>query len=144
MMDDMSYSYPDDGPPADLLIAAEAKTLGETFAQIAYAMFEIITPLEGIAEKEEFTLEATGTDLESLLFNIMDEFLYINDVEFLVPKKIDLVVDIENLTAVAKCIGERFSRDTHETGIAVKAVTYHMMIIKETEDGWYVRMVFDT
>jgi SHS2 domain-containing protein len=140
----MSYSYPDEGPPADLLIAAEAKTLGETFAQVAYAMFEIITPLEGIAEKEEFTLEATGHDLESLLFNIMDEFLYINDVEFLVPKKIDLVVDIENLTAVAKCIGERFSRDTHETGIAVKAVTYHMMIIKETDDGWYVRMVFDT
>lgn len=144
MICDMSYSYPDEGPPADLLIAAEAKTLGETFAQVAYAMFEIITPLEGIAEKEVFTLEATGTDLESLLFNIMDEFLYINDVEFLVPKKIDLVVDIENLTAVAKCIGERFSRDTHETGIAVKAVTYHMMIIKETDDGWYVRMVFDT
>jgi len=144
MIDDMSYSYPDEGPPADLLIAAEAKTLGETFAQVAYAMFEVITPREGIAEKEEFTLEATGTDLESLLFNIMDEFLYINDVEFLVPKKIDLVVDIENLTAVAKCIGERFSRDTHETGIAVKAVTYHMMIIKETDDGWYVRMVFDT
>lgn len=140
----MSYSYPDGGPTADLLIDATAPTLGEAFAQIAYAMFNIITPLEGIAEKEEFTLEATGTDLESLLFNIMDEFLYINDVEFLVPKKIDMVVDQENFTAVAKCIGERFSQDTHETGIAVKAVTYHMMIIKKIPEGWYVRKVFDT
>ena len=140
----MSYSYPDGGPTADLLIDATAPTLGEAFAQIAYAMFNIITPLEGITEKEEFTLEATGTDLESLLFNIMDEFLFINDVEFLVPKKIDLVVDIDNIKAVAKCIGERFSQDTHETGIAVKAVTYHMMEIKENPDGWYVRMVFDT
>ncbi len=131
----MSYSYPDEGPPADLLVAAEAETLGKAFEQIAYAMFNIITPLEGIAEKEEFTLEAGGTDLKSLLFNIMDEFLYINDVEFLVPKKIDMVVDIDNLKATAKCI---------ETGIAVKAVTYHMMEIKETADGWYVRMVFDT
>ena len=140
----MSYSYPDEGPPADLLVAAEAETIGEAFEQIAYAMFNIITPLEGIAEKEEFTLEAGGTDLKSLLFNIMDEFLYINDVEFLVPKKIDMVVDIDNLKATAKCIGERFSQETHETGIAVKAVTYHMMEIKETADGWYVRMVFDT
>ena len=140
----MSYSYPDGGPTADLLIDATAPTLGEAFAQIAYAMFNIITPLEGIAEKEEFTLEATGTDLESLLFNIMDEFLFINDVEFLVPKKIELVVDHEKISAVAKCVGERFSQETHETGIAVKAVTYHMMDIRETPDGWYVRMVFDT
>jgi len=140
----MSYSYPDGGPTADLLIDAKAPTLGEAFAQIAYAMFNIITPLEGIAEKEEFTLEATGTDLESLLFNIMDEFLYINDVEFLVPRKIELTVDQENIKAVAKCIGERFSQATHETGIAVKAVTYHMMVIKEIPEGWYVRMVFDT
>ena len=140
----MSYSYPDGGPTADLLIDATAPTLGEAFAQIAYAMFNIITPLEGIAEKEEFTLEATGNDLESLLFNIMDEFLYINDVEFLVPKKIALTVDIDEIKAVAMCVGERFSQETHETGIAVKAVTYHMMEIRENPDGWYVRMVFDT
>ena len=140
----MSYSYPEGGPTADLLIDATAPTLGEAFAQIAYAMFNIITPLEGIAEKEEFSLEATGTDLESLLFNIMDEFLFINDVEFLVPKKIALTVDIDEVKAVARCVGERFSQETHETGIAVKAVTYHMMEIKENPDGWYVRMVFDT
>jgi SHS2 domain-containing protein len=140
----MSYSYPDGGPTADLLIDATAPTLGEAFAQIAYAMFNIITPLEGIEEKEEFILEADGTDLESLLFNIMDEFLYINDVEFLVPRKIELTVDHEKIKAVAKCIGERFSQETHETGIAVKAVTYHMMEIKEIPDGWYVKMVFDT
>lgn len=140
----MSYSYPEGGPTADLLIDAKAETLGEAFAQVAYAMFNIITPLEGIAEKEEFTLEAKGTDLENLLFNIMDEFLYINDVEFLVPKRIEMEIDFDEIKATAKCIGERFSQQTHETGIAVKAVTYHMMVIKETEDGWYVRMVFDT
>lgn len=140
----MTYIYPEGGPTADLLIAAEAKTLGEAFTQIALGMFNVITPISGITEKEEFILEAEGTDLENLLFNIMDEFLYINDVEFLVPKKIKIDIDFENTKATAKCIGERFSQDTHETGIAVKAVTYHMMVIKETEEGWYVRMVFDT
>ena len=140
----MTYIYPEGGPTADLLIAAEAETLGEAFAQIAFGMFNVITPLLGIAEKEEFILEARGTDLENLLFNIMDEFLYINDVEFLVPKKIDIEIDFDNIKATAKCVGERFSQDTHETGIAVKAVTYHMMEVKETDNGWYVRMVFDT
>ena len=140
----MSYGYPEGGPTADLLVDATGKTLGEAFAQIAFAMFNMMTPIAGIAEKEEFTLEANGTDLESLLFNLMDEFLFITDVEFLVPKSVHITVDHENLSAIAVCKGERFSAATHEVGIQIKAVTYHMMEIKETPDGWYVRMVFDT
>ena len=140
----MSYSYPEGGPTADLLVAATGKTLGEAFAQIALGMFNMMTPLSGISEKEEFKLEAEGTDLESLLFNLMDEFLFITDVDFLIPKSIKVIVDHENLSASADCMGERFSAATHEVGIQIKAVTYHMMEIKETPDGWSVRMVFDT
>jgi SHS2 domain-containing protein len=140
----MSYSYPEGGPTADLLVEANGKTLGEAFAQIALGMFNMMTPLSGITEKEEFKLTAQGTDLESLLFNLMDEFLFINDVEFLVPKSAHITVDRENINAVAICMGERFSAATHEVGIQIKAVTYHMMEIKKTTNGWYVRMVFDT
>jgi SHS2 domain-containing protein len=140
----MTYSYPEGGPTADLLIEATGKTLGEAFAQIALGMFNMMTPLEGISEKEEFLVEAEGSDLESLLFNIMDEFLFIADVEFLIPKNIHITVDHENMSAVGVCKGERFSNTTHEVGIQIKAVTYHMMDIKQTNKGWYVRMVFDT
>jgi len=140
----MSYSYPEGGPTADLLVAATGKSLGEAFAQIALGMFNMMTPLSGISEKEEFKLDAQGTDLESLLFNLMDEFLFITDVDFLIPKSIEVIVDHKNLSASAVCMGERFSAATHEVGIQIKAVTYHMMEIKETPDGWSVRMVFDT
>ena len=140
----MTYNYPEGGPTADLLIEATGNTLGEAFAQIALGMFNMMTPLEGLAEKEEFMVEAEGTDYESLLFNIMDELLFVADVEFLVPKKCHITVDHENMSAVGVCKGERFSATTHEVGIQIKAVTYHMMDIKETPDGWYVRMVFDT
>ena len=140
----MSYSYPEGGPTADLLVEATGETLGEAFAQIALGMFNMMTPLEGISEKEEFSVEAKGTDLESLLFNIMDELLFIADVEFLIPKTIDITVDHENVSVAGVCKGERFSNTTHEVGIQIKAVTYHMMEIKETPKGWYVRMVFDT
>lgn len=140
----MSYSYPEGGPTADLLVEATGETLGDAFAQIALGMFNMMTPLSGITEREEFILKAEGSDLESLLFNLMDEFLFITDTEFLVPKKVHITVDEEHLSAVAVCKGERFSNTTHEVGIQVKAVTYHMMEIKETPDGWLVRMVFDT
>jgi len=138
------YTYPDGGPLADLLVEATGSTLGEAFANLALGMFNAMTPIGGIAEEEEFTLEAEGMDMESLLFNLMDEFLYLNDVEFLVPRRIEVEVDAENFTAEAKCVGERFSRETHEVGVAVKAVTYHMMEIRKKKNGWRVRVVFDT
>jgi SHS2 domain-containing protein len=139
-----SYTYLEGGPTADLYIEATGGTLEEAFTNIAYAMFNVITPLEGISEKEKYIIEATGKDLESLLFNLMDEFLYINDIEFLVPKRIELKINLERLHAIAECYGERFSAKTHEVGIAVKAVTFHLMEIKEQKNGWIVRMVFDT
>ncbi len=138
------FTYPEEGPLADLLVEATGSTLGEAFANLALGMFNAMTPIGGIAEEEEFTVEAEGIDMESLLFNLMDEFLYLNDVEFLVPRRIEVQVDEENFKATAKCIGERFSRETHEVGIAVKAATYHMMEIRKEKDGWRVRMVFDT
>jgi SHS2 domain-containing protein len=138
------FTYPEGGPLADLLVEATGSTLGEAFANLALGMFNAMTPIGGIAEEEEFTLEAEGMDMESLLFNLMDEFLYLNDVEFLVPRRIEVQVDVKNFTAEGKCVGERFSSETHEVGIAVKAVTYHMMEIREETNGWRVRMVFDT
>jgi SHS2 domain-containing protein len=138
------FTYPEGGPLADLLVEATGSTLGDAFANLTLGMFNAMTPIGGIAEEEEFTLEAEGMDMESLLFNLMDEFLYLNDVEFLVPRRIEIQVDVENFKAEARCIGERFSRETHEVGIAVKAATYHMMEIVEEEEGWRVRMVFDT
>jgi SHS2 domain-containing protein len=140
----MSYTYPEGGPPADLLVEAAGETLGEAFANLALGMFNAMTPIGDIAEEEEFVVEAQGDDLESLLFNFMDEFLYLNDVEFLVPRRMEVSVDEKSFHAEALCVGERFSRDTHETGIAVKAVTYHMMEIKHVDGGYRVRMVFDT
>jgi SHS2 domain-containing protein len=140
----MSYTYPEGGPAGDLLVEATGGTLGEAFANLALGMFNAMTPIGGIEEEEEFVVEAQGDDMESLLFNFMDEFLYLNDVEFLVPRRVEVSVDEKHFHAEALCVGERFSRDTHETGVAVKAVTYHMMEIRRVDGGYRVRMVFDT
>lgn len=138
------YSYPDGGPPADLYVEGRGETLGEAFASVALAMFNTLSPLEGIKERETFTAEAEGHDMESLLFNIMDELLYINDTEGLMARSLEVEVDTEGFKAEATCRGERFDQGRHEPGIQVKAVTYHLMKIEELPEGWRVRMVFDT
>ena len=138
------YSYPPGGPPADLLVEGSGRTLGEAVANVALGMLNAITPLEGIREKESYTAEATGTDLQSLIFNILDELLYLNDFEGLTAKRLTVEIDEKNLRARAEGKGEHFSATTHEVGIAVKAVTYHMMSVENRGGEWIVRVVFDT
>jgi SHS2 domain-containing protein len=138
------YSYPPGGPPADLLVEGTGATLGEAVANVALGMLNAITPLDGIAERETIRAEAEGTDLKNLIFNLLDEILYMNDSEGLTPRSLEVEIDEKNLRAKATGRGERFSRDTHSVGIAVKAVTYHMMEVERTSEGYKVRVVFDT
>ncbi|MDP2899498.1 MAG: archease [Candidatus Bathyarchaeota archaeon] len=138
------YSYPPGGPPADLLVEGRGRTLGEAVANVALGMLNAITPLEGITERETYRAEAEGTDLQSLILNILDEILFLNDSEGLTAKSLTVEIDEGRFRASAVGQGERFSAATHEVGIAVKAVTYHMMKIERTTDGYRVQVVFDT
>lgn len=138
------YSYPPGGPPADLLVEGTGRTLGEAVANVALGMLNSITPLEGIAERETYTAEVEGTDTQSLIFNILDELLFLNDSEGLTARSLTIDIDEANNKAKATGRGERFSAATHRVGIAVKAVTYHMMKVEKTSEGYTVRVVFDT
>jgi SHS2 domain-containing protein len=138
------YSYPPGGPPADLLVEGRGKTLGEAVANVALGMLNMITPLEGISAKETYRAEVEGSDLQSLIFNLLDEMLFLNDSDGLTAKSLTVEIDEANLKARAAARGERFSAATHQVGIAVKAVTYHMMKIEKIPEGYSVRMVFDT
>jgi len=118
--------------------------MGEAFANVALAMYNVITPLGGIHERETFTVEVEGSDHESLLFNFLAELLYRVDVDGLIAKRIKIEIIPTDFKLSARCVGERFSAATHEVGESVKAVTYHMMSIKSEGDTWTVRTVFDT
>ena len=138
----MGFRYAEDGPVADLTIEAEGSTLEEAFQNAALAMFNAITPLEGIEEREECSIEAEGDDMGALLFNFLDELLYVNDVDLLVFSGIE--VEIDGLRLRARCCGEPFDLERHRQGIAVKAVTFHQMRIEQRGGGWSIRVVLDT
>jgi SHS2 domain-containing protein len=140
----LRFSYAEEGPTADLTVDAWGTTLGEAFTSVALAMFNAITPLDGVEEHEVRTFEVDGDDLGALLFNFLDELLYIHDVDLLVFSNFDMKLDEERVRLTAECWGERFDLGRHQQGIAVKAVTFHDMRIEREDEGWAVRVVFDT
>lgn len=138
------FSYIEEGPSADLAIEAYGPTLDEAFANAALAMFNAMTPLEGVEEREVRTLEVRGDDLGGLLYNFLDELLYVHDTELIVFSGVVVVLDEETLQLTAECGGEPFNLHRHEQGIAIKAVTFHQMKFERVENGWVIRVVFDT
>lgn len=138
------FFYPDDGPQADLTVEAYGSTLNEAFSNIALGAFNAITPLEEVEEVEGRRVEVESEDYLGLLYDFLDELLFIYDSELLVFSKIDVRLEENPLRLLAECIGERLDLNRHRSRIVIKAVTFHQMKIEETPEGWRIRVVFDT
>lgn len=131
---------------ADVQCHSWGANLEEAFANSGLAMYNYMTPIKGIEIDESLsrTFEAEGHDLESLLFNFLDELLFVFHTEFFVARRLAVTeIDRENWTIRARAQGGTFSRDRHECGTEVKAITYSAMQILETPDEAEVFVIVD-
>ena len=132
---------------ADVQVKSWGNNLEEAFAQTAYSLMATITPnLKKITPKIEKSLDIEAEDKEALLFDFLSEFLYIFDVEGLIFNqiKVESIKKINSyyeLKAILK--GEKFSKEKHEIGTEVKAITYSFMKIEEDIDNVTINIVFD-
>ena len=130
--------------PSDVGFEVYGTTLEELFANAAIACYGFMTDIEEIDETEERAIEIESEDLYSLMFDWLDELLFLFESESLVFKKFDLKVDVsgDGTSISGRCRGGKFDPYRHESGIIIKAVTYNMMEIKKNE-LWHARVVLD-
>jgi|TARA_Y100000310_G_scaffold118201_1_gene117018 SHS2 domain-containing protein len=129
---------------ADAKFQAYGKSMEEAFSNAALAMFSIITDTKKINKKIKKGIKAEGTDLKSLLYNFLEEFLFLLDSNnFLLNSikniKIKKINDAYKLEATA--IGDK--AENYETSGDIKAVTYNEMEVKEKKDNVMVQVVLD-
>src|SRR3989344_1486847 len=125
---------------ADVKFQAYGKTLEESFANAALAMFSVMTDVKKIKPiiKKEFNMK--GIDQKQLLYKFLEEFLFLMDAKFLLLSKITKIKIKDNkLNAVVY-----FDKaDKYKTHGDVKAVTYQQMEIKKEKDKFIVQVVVD-
>lgn len=131
---------------ADVLIVAWGPTLEEAFKYAVLGMYEVMTDLGSVRPAEERVVEAEGTDLENLLYNLVERLIILFDEEaFLVSSVEDAKLSQSDggwrATLVVR--GERYDPSRHESRVLVKAATYHMMRIWSESGAWYVQYVVD-
>ena len=117
----------------------------QVFEQATIAMFGYMTDLSTVEHSREVEMEATGHDLESLLYNFMDECLFTFSADtFICPCMINITeFDKENFSIKATLGGETFDLSKHPQGTEVKAITYSNMQVYDEPDKCECYVIID-
>lgn len=125
---------------ADVKFQAEGKDLEEAFSNCALALKEVMIGKSKIKEEDERIIEVSGKDREKLLYEFLEEFLYLFDAERFVLSKIKhLKIEDGQLDAVV--VGDR--AENYKISNSVKAVTYSEMFVKKKGSKFICQVVLD-
>jgi SHS2 domain-containing protein len=126
----------------DAGIKAYGQTLEEAFINSALGMYSLITDLQGIGEKRTLTVEVESHSREGLLVAWLNELIFHFDTYGFIGKSIRME-PLKNNRIEAVLSGEDFDPERHESGLLVKAATYHAVRVEETGGGWELDVIFD-
>jgi SHS2 domain-containing protein len=125
---------------ADVKFRAEGLTIGEMYSSAADALNETIRGDIKILESSEKSFEVDGPDQEVLLYNFLEEFLFLLDAqEFLVSS----IKTIEIEGGKIKCTVLGDQAENYVFTNDVKAITYNGMIIGEGHGKFFCEVVLD-
>ena len=128
---------------ADLGLRVTARDLGRLFRDAGEGLFAMIVeriPEGDPAERLEFRVE--GRRLDWLLFDWLNELLYVFESRRLVLSRFEVEVDEDGLSATARAhpFDPRRQLATHE----VKAITYHRLRVERVDEGgWIAEVIVD-
>ncbi len=125
---------------ADIGVVAAGNTLAEAFANAACGLFSVITDVSKVRESESRDVEVKAADIESLLFNWMNELVYLFDVYHLLFCRF-VVTELTDGLLKATCYGEKYDPAVHELKLGVKSATFHMLEVDRAENR--VQVILD-
>jgi len=142
----MPYRYLEDIATSDVAFEATGADLPEVFTSAASAAMRVmVEDLSTIRKITEVPVELSGSELDMLLFELLNELVYYKDA-----RRLLLVVDSISIddrgpvfTLRATLKGEELDRKRHPLKADVKAVTLHRFGLERTKEGWKATVVLD-
>ena len=138
----MAYHFLDH--TADVKFVAEAETLEDSFIESARALQESICGKITILEQQTKEIKIEASNMESLLYKFLEEFLVLLDSEdFLTSKIKSIKIDPKSFKLEAIITGDK--AENYKFTNDVKAVTYNEMTIEQNleKNNWKIQVVLD-
>ena len=146
----LKYDYFD--VTADIGFYAYGKSLEEAYENAGLAMFNVITDIKKVKKQESKEFEIVSEDLVSLLYDYLEELLFLQDTEFLFFSDFNINIEkivyensssLENYKLTCSAYGEEINWDVHTHKSEVKAITFHKMCVKEDNGVFKLRTILD-
>jgi SHS2 domain-containing protein len=127
---------------ADLGIRVRAASLGLLMADAAQGLFAVIAgDLGQIRPAVSESFFVAGDDPTWLLYDWTSELLAAFELRRMLFGQFEVSIDPAGLRAVAR--GERYDPGRHVLAHEVKAVTQHLLDVRQTAAGWEATFVLD-
>ena len=127
---------------ADTGFEVKANSLADVFKAAAQALFQLMWKVSEERTAEQVDLEINGIDIQELLVNFLEEFLYLYDAKGLICTRVEITsVSDKKLTATAWL--QPFDNQLDQEILGVKAVTYHQLYIGQHDNVWLGRIFLD-
>lgn len=127
---------------ADLGLRVRAPDLNALFSEAGRGLCAMVVENpDEVRPTETRTIDLAGTDREYLLFDWLNELVYLCDTRRLVFSQCDVRVNETGLSAVIR--GETIDPTRHRLTHEVKAITYHHLKVEQTPDGWLAEVIVD-
>jgi SHS2 domain-containing protein len=142
----MPYEFLEDVATADIAFTARGETLEETFRASAEATLNVmVEKIDAIQPQEKRILQLENPELDLLLFDFLQEFIYWKDAEKLMLRvsQVKIQEDMGKFTLRATAQGETLDPERHLPRVDVKAVTLHQFRLEKTGEGWEAHVILD-
>jgi SHS2 domain-containing protein len=131
---------------ADVFVRAHGRTMEEAYENAALSMFETMTDTDNIAQMQQEIVEVEAEDQYALLYSWLEALLVKFETENVLYSKFQITEwkeTAEIFKIKAKIWGEKFDPKKHPQKVAVKAVTYHRMVIIREPDRVILEFILD-
>jgi SHS2 domain-containing protein len=131
---------------ADVYVRAHGKNMEEAYENAALAMFETITDSAKIAQTQQETFEVEAEDQYALLYNWLEALLVKFETEGMLYSKFQISnwkETAETFKFKAVVWGEKYNPKKHPQKVAVKAATYHRMVVIKEKENVLLEFILD-
>jgi SHS2 domain-containing protein len=128
---------------ADVKFQAFGKNIEEVLTNSFLALKKAMLENKKIKKSKEREINVKGKDYESLLYNFLEEIIYLLDADNFVISELK-ELKIKGFKLNAKILGDNASN--YDLKNKVKAVTYNEMFVKKEESPkkrWVCQVVLD-
>ena len=142
----MSYHYLEEVGTADIAFEVTGRDVPELFRDAADATTNVmIDNIEAIQPHETRNIELSNDKLDMLLFDLLQELIYLKDAERLLLRLHEVQIDKKDeiYFLKAKAEGEPLDPERHQQRADVKAVTLHDFSVERADGRWKARVLLD-